>query len=265
MLAFAAREHRKLAAGEFSGALPDHPDQVIPTAWIIAAQGRWEPDGWKAFEQTAMGFDPAGGGRDAAVLAFRHGGWYGKLVSEQGASTAEATTGTAAILMHRRNNCPVIVDHGGGFAGAVRTRLSDNGIPVVAFNGANASTARAVGTNLPFANQRAEAWWRFREALDPDQEGGSVVALPPDPELRADLEAKRDQIDARFDVRRATAVQLPPSSTATSWRRTARRWRMRSRRGSRPSLIPRQRAEPWSMASIARLQATQGWERWRGS
>src|SRR3954454_17002668 len=40
---------------------------------------------------------------------------------------------------------------------------------------------------LAFANKRAEAWWNFREALDPDQPDGSAIALRPDPELRADL------------------------------------------------------------------------------
>ena len=40
-------------------------------------------------------------------------------------------------------------------------------------------------------NKRAEAWWRLRQELDPAQEGGSVIALPPDPELRADLAAPR--------------------------------------------------------------------------
>jgi len=40
-------------------------------------------------------------------------------------------------------------------------------------------------------NKRAESIWKLREALDPNQEGGAVVALPPDPELKADLAAFR--------------------------------------------------------------------------
>ena len=40
-------------------------------------------------------------------------------------------------------------------------------------------------------NKRAETWWRFREALDPDQPGGSPIALPKDPAIRADLAAPR--------------------------------------------------------------------------
>jgi hypothetical protein len=42
---------------------------------------------------------------------------------------------------------------------------------------------------MKFTNKRTEAYWRFREALDPSQEGGSHVALPDDPKLVADLTA----------------------------------------------------------------------------
>ena len=175
--------------GNFMAARPDSDFQVIPTAWIIAAQDRWTAEGWRDWQMTAMAFDPAGGGRDAAVLAFRHRGWYAPLVSERGASTAESTTGVNAIFMNRRDGAPVVLDVGGGYAGAIKARLQDNDIVYHAFNGAGSSMRKALGTGLPFANKRAEAWWLFREALDPEQQGGSIIALPPDPELRADLAA----------------------------------------------------------------------------
>ena len=47
--------------------------------------------------------------------------------------------------------------------------------------------AKTKDGQLSFANRRAETWWRFREALDPDQPDGATIALPPDPEFRADL------------------------------------------------------------------------------
>jgi hypothetical protein len=47
------------------------------------------------------------------------------------------------------------------------------------------------------SNKRAEAWWKFREELDPDQPDGSAIALPPDPELRADLCALTWSLKAR--------------------------------------------------------------------
>ena len=101
--------------GRFDVGQSDAEFQVIPTAWIAAAQSRWKPDGFKAFGMTAMGFDPAGGGEDCAELAYRHGGWYGPLVTDKGASTADANAAAATIFRHRRDNAPVVVDVGGGY------------------------------------------------------------------------------------------------------------------------------------------------------
>ena len=42
-----------------------------------------------------------------------------------------------------------------------------------------------------FCNKRVETWYRFRDALDPSQPGGSPIALPNDPAIRADLAAPR--------------------------------------------------------------------------
>ena len=80
---------------------------------------------------------------------------------------------------------PVIVDVGGGYGGGVTIRLKDNGIEPVSFVASWESIEKTKDGQLAFANKRAEAWWKFREALDPDQPDGSAIALPPDPELRA--------------------------------------------------------------------------------
>jgi hypothetical protein len=52
-------------------------------------------------------------------------------------------------------------------------------------NGAAASDERDKSGQLGFVNSRAEWYWKAREALDPAS--GQDIALPPDPELRADL------------------------------------------------------------------------------
>lgn len=183
--------------GNFMAARQDADFQVIPTQWIIEAQARWKADGYKAFNMTAMAFDPAGGGADSAELARRHGGWYAEMVSAQGEETADGSKAAGTIISHRRDNAPVVVDVGGGYGGAVTLRLKDNGIPHIGFNGAGKSMLKTKDGQLSFANKRAEAWWRFREELDPDQQGGSVIALPPDPELRADLAAPTYEVSAR--------------------------------------------------------------------
>lgn len=180
-----------LISGNFMGLRKDADFQVIPTAWVIAAQNRWTPKPPQDLAMTAMGLDPAGGGRDTAELCWRYGGWFSEFVSAQGEETADGSTTAATVVRHRRDNSPVVVDVGGGYGGAVTLRLEDNGLEkgktALGFNGAEASTAKTRDGQLRFANKRAEAWWKMREELDPDQEGGSDIALPPDPELRADL------------------------------------------------------------------------------
>ena len=84
--------------GDFSVGLRDADFQVIPTAWVVAAQARWKPDGGKGLAMTAMALDPAGGGRDSAEIARRHGGWYAELISAKGPETADGS----ATRGHRR-------------------------------------------------------------------------------------------------------------------------------------------------------------------
>lgn len=183
--------------GRFDAALKDNAFQVIPTAWILAAQARWKPEGFRDATMTAMALDPAGGGADAEELIWRHGGWFSEPVTAKGAETKDGSRAAGLIVQHRRHNAPVIVDVGGGYGGAVVQRLSDNAIPHHAFNGASSSTAKTRDGKLAFVNKRAEAWWRMREELNPDQEGGSVIALPPGAEIRADLAAPQWKLTAR--------------------------------------------------------------------
>lgn len=176
--------------GNFQAELRDDDFQVIPTSWILAAIERWKPTGWQAHNMTAMACDAAGGGADPAVIAYRHHGWFAPVISVQGEETADGSRMAARIISHRRHSAPVIIDAGGGYGGSYALRLKDNGVEATAFNGAAATAATTNdAAGLSFVNRRAEVYWRMREALDPNQEGGSVIALPPDDELKADLAA----------------------------------------------------------------------------
>jgi hypothetical protein len=195
--------------GRFDAAIKDNPFQVIPMAWILAAQERWKPDGFQKFLMTAMAFDPAGGGSDAEELIWRHGGWFAEPVTAKGVETKDGSRAAGVIVAHRRADAPVIVDVGGGYGGAVTLRLDDNGIRHHGFNGARETQAKTKDGKLGFYNKRAEVWWRMREELDPDQEGGSVIALPPGAEVRADLAAPQwklttqgIQIESKDDIRK---------------------------------------------------------------
>lgn len=182
--------------GNFMAARADDEWQIIPTQWVIEAQARWQPDGHKGVPMTASSLD-VGQGRDETVFSPRHGGWFAEQKTVKGEAARDEAHAAALVVQHRRNNCPVVVDVGGGFGGPAALVFKENGIPFVRFNGAAGSTAKSRDGSLGFWNKRAEAWWRMREELDPNQVGGSCIALPPDPQLRADLTAPRWEMTTR--------------------------------------------------------------------
>ena len=183
--------------GNFMAVRQDDEKQVIPTAWIRAAQARWSPDGWKGLQMTAMGVDVAQGGADQSICAPRYGTWFAELQAKPGAETPDTPSMVGFIVAHQRHGAGLVIDIGGGWGVGPAMYLKENGSAVVFFDGSKPSTAKAAGGRLGFFNKRAEAWWRFREALDPGQEGGSPIALPPDQGMVADLVAPRFEITTR--------------------------------------------------------------------
>jgi hypothetical protein len=178
--------------GDFTVGMKDDEWQAIPTAWIEAAMQRWDPHPPKGCVMTAMAVDVAPGGGDQRVIAHRYGGYYGELDAKKEADKTGRKT-AAAVVYLRRDRCPVVVDMGGGWGGDALIALKDNGVDVIAFSGVVVVHSRTRDGKLGFFNKRAEAVWKFREALDPSQEGGSAIALPPDPELKSDLASYRWQ------------------------------------------------------------------------
>ena len=179
-------------AGDFEAALVDVPNQCCPTAWVRAAVAAWTPRPPTDAPMCAIADDASGGGDDPMVLAMRHDGWYAPLIVIPGKSIPPDRPGAHAaglIVSYRRDDAAVIVDMGGGYGGPTYEQLMRNGIKAEAYKGAERSTRRTRDGKLTFANRRTEVWWKFREALDPSEPGGSPIALPDDPVLIADLTA----------------------------------------------------------------------------
>ncbi len=183
---------RGILLGGFQTRLSDAPNQVIPTAWIKAAQARWRPQPPRGIPMCAIGVDCTGGGRDPMVLAMRHDGWYAPLVVVPGKDIPIEKSGTHAagiVVSRRRNQAIVVIDMGGGYGASLFEHLKANDIEVVPYRGMEASRRSTKDARLKFYNTRSEITWRFREALDPDQPRGSPIMLPDDPILLADLAA----------------------------------------------------------------------------
>jgi hypothetical protein len=183
--------------GRFDKALKDHPFQVVPTAWVLEAQKRWTPQPPQGIPMCAMGVDPAEGGKDRFTIATRNDGWYAPIKCIPGIEVKLGSQGAGHVVAARRDGADIVLDMGGGYGGGTYTTLVQNEIPVQVHKGANKSLKRTKDKKLGFVSKRAEVYWLFREALDPDQLGGSPVALPPDPELVSDLTVLTYEVVAR--------------------------------------------------------------------
>jgi hypothetical protein len=179
--------------GDWFATREDAANQVIPADWIIAAQQRWQPK--PPMPMTSIGVDVAQGGADNTTLAPRHGSWFAPLKMVKGIDTKDGASVAGLVLATMRDGALVAIDLGGGWGGAAYEHLTGANIEAVGCVPSSGSTRKTKDGKLTFANARAEWWWVFREALDPN--GGAYIALPPDPDLVAELVAPRWKLGPR--------------------------------------------------------------------
>ncbi len=190
-------EIQSILMGGFKTTFRDAQNQIIPTEWVRLAQQRWRPEKPEGVPMCAMGVDCTGGGTDPMVIAPRHDGWFSEFIEIEGKDMPEdAINKTTAghIVTNRRDLCEIIIDMGGGYGSGAYEILKDNDIQVKKYMGAEGTTKRSRKGNLKFTNTRTAALWMFREALDPDQQGGSPIALPPGNKVMSDLCAPTYQV-----------------------------------------------------------------------
>lgn len=188
--------------GNFMAVRADDACQVIPSDLIRAAQARWKPEPYPGIPMTAIGVDVARGGKDDTVLARRFDGWFAPLIVLPGRETPEGTDVAAQVVKHRRDQADVIIDMGGGYGGAPYEHLKRTIGPEFCheFMPGSSATGTTETGGYRFFNKRAQAWWMFREALDPANKFGDMVQLPAnDPMIMADLTAPR--FDPEFMAR----------------------------------------------------------------
>jgi hypothetical protein len=194
----------QMLEGDFLAGVEDDAQQVIPTSWVEAAQQRWTERKAKADfrrgPQDALGVDAARGGnmggttgmtgKDKLVISPRYGTFFDTQIALPGVDVNTGNLAAAQILAHRRDGAPIQLDVA-AIGTSILDALQENGIHVVALNGTAKSFATDKSNLLRFFNMRAQLHWRMREALDPALPDDEAIALPPDPELLADLTAAR--------------------------------------------------------------------------
>lgn len=179
----------QLLYGDFTAGRQDHEWQAIPSEWIRQAQARWFSSPPEGVPMTAVAADVAQGGADKTQIQARYDWWFSQFKSYPGAETPDGPSVAGKVVEVMRDRCRVVIDAGGGYGGDALTQLAHADVDCFGFKGSNASTSRTRDGLYGFKNFRAQAVWQFREALDPSYD--SKIALPPDPELAADLAAYR--------------------------------------------------------------------------
>lgn len=197
----------QLLYGSFTAGIEADPFQVIPTAWIEAAQARWrKPD--VLADMDSIGVDIARGGRDNTIIARRHGNWFDTPLVYPGTATPDGPTAAGLVVAAQRDRAPIHIDSI-GVGSSPTDFLEQAGLQVVPINVAEKATAPDRSGRLQFRNLRSQLWWKMREMLDPQSNLG--IALPPDQRLLADLAAptwrmvgtaiavaSRDEIEAKI-------------------------------------------------------------------
>lgn len=169
--------------GDFNAGIEDDPWQVIPTAWVEAAQARWKrPD--KLEPMDSLGVDVARGGRDSTIIARRHGMWFDVPLVYPGEATPDGPKVAGLTMAAMRDQAVIHIDII-GVGSSPYDFLNEARQQVVGVNVSEAATTTDRSGRLRFKNLRSQLWWQMREALDPTNNTG--IALPPDPRLLADL------------------------------------------------------------------------------
>jgi hypothetical protein len=201
--------------GDFSLSVSDDPWQVIPTEWVRLAQQRWlnfeadvERGEVKLPQQTALGVDVARGGKDFTVIVERRGNWFGEPDKHLGSDTPSGDIVADYVTLKFEKTCQSVnidvIGCGASAYDALVRRDFGEACPV---NVASGSSATDKSGKLTFINLRAELYWKFREALDP--ESGENLMLPLHKEVLPDLcSAKWSmrtsgvQVEAKEDIKK---------------------------------------------------------------
>lgn len=179
----------QLLFGDFSIKPNDDIWQVIPSAWVLAAQKRWREQERPKVALRAIASDPARGGKDKHSIAKLYGTYF-ELYGFPGVETPDGVVGASQVLeVLDGENAPVMVDVVGIGASVYDQLNAIDNLEVYAVNNAGAASTTDETGKYEFANIRAESYWRLREALDPTS--GENICLPDTRELRIDLTAPR--------------------------------------------------------------------------
>lgn len=182
----------QLRYGDMMAGRVDDAWQLIPTKWVVEAQKRWVERKAKGFGPVeCVGVGPARGGADQTALALRCGNSIKELVRRKGKDTPDGQSVVNLFLPYGPVPTNVdVIGIGSSVYDTAKLMNLSHVKPVIVSAGTKWRDQKLPA--LKFTNVRAAALWKVRHWLDPEAGAPDTrLALPPDPELLADLTAPR--------------------------------------------------------------------------
>lgn len=197
----------QLLYGNFAVDTIANPMQVLPTAWVKAAQRRWLEREKPDMPVSGVGVDVARGGKDALTISKRYGTWFDEVRKVPGVNVEDGPA--AAGMVHDALSGDAHIGYINIDAASVGSSAYDS-LKVMypkIVNPVNAAEksghvvrAESGQVVIRMRNRRAEYYWRMRQALDPVH--GDNIALPGGNEIVADLCA------AKYEWQAGGVVQI---------------------------------------------------------
>lgn len=183
--------------GDFSIQEKDIEWQLIPSAWVRAAQARWHDRSEYGYD--VLGVDVARGGPNRTVIAPRYMFWIDNLRTYPGTDTPDGDVVADLVISVMGNKATRVNIDVVGVGSSPYDSLKRRGMNVRGINGAatprdeDGEPLRDRTGQLGFANYRSYMWWHLRELLDPKY--GDMIELPKSETLFGDLTALRWSVE----------------------------------------------------------------------
>jgi len=179
--------------GDFTIGVKPNKWQALPTNWILAAQERGRNTPKPQVGLRAVGVDVAHGGDDRTTIAKLYANWFAPLIVYPGVETPTGEIAAHLVIEAMEDIRPPIAVDAIGYGVSCSDELQKmQGINAIAVNVGVASNETDKNGIYEFANLRAQIYWQFREALNPNS--GENIALPDSRDIRVELSAARYKI-----------------------------------------------------------------------
>jgi hypothetical protein len=198
----------QLLYGNFAAGQKADPWQVIPTAWVKAAQRRWmETEKPADHPLSGVGVDVARGGKDKLVISRRFGVWFAEPDITPGVDVEDGPKAAGIVYQQLTDAKHIgyinidVIGVGSSPYDSLKVMYPEIVNPVNAAAHSDYTVKTSKGdVVLKMRNTRAEYYWRLRVALDPEH--GDGLCLPPGNEIVADLCA------ARYEMMAGGVIQI---------------------------------------------------------